>query len=122
MALDLAPVVEPARNPRKAKALAAVLAQEEAGPNFSAEALTASNGFSGRDGIFRFLPDGTTQRGLAVFEVQRRDFKIVDDAPDNFLPPVSSRQQNPMYEVGPEPGVVWHSKSAFVEGNQPGPQ
>lgn len=105
-----------------ATALAAVLAQEESGPNFSAVALTATNGFFGRDGIFRFLPDGTTQRGLAVLEVQRRDFKVVDDAPDSFVSAMFSRQQAPEDRVQPEPGVTWSTKAPLVEGNQPGLQ
>ena len=31
--------------------------------------LTNSSGFAGIDGLFRFRPDGTNQRGLAVMQV-----------------------------------------------------
>ncbi len=33
------------------------------------EVLTNPSGFAGIDGVFRFRPDGTNQRGLAVLRV-----------------------------------------------------
>ena len=39
--------------------------------------LVDQKGFSGLDGIFRFTSDGTTERKLAILEVQRSKFKIV---------------------------------------------
>ena len=39
--------------------------------------LVDKKGFSGLDGIFRFTSDGTTERKLAILEVQRSKFKIV---------------------------------------------
>jgi ABC-type branched-subunit amino acid transport system substrate-binding protein len=67
-----------------AAALAAVLARAEGGPDFSIEALTAEHGFAGLDGIFRLLPDGSAQRGLAVLEMQRNQFRVVSPAPEVF--------------------------------------
>ena len=67
-----------------ATALAAVLARGPQGPDFSAAALTSPNGFNGLDGIFRFLPDGLVQRGLAVLEVHRSDNTVIDPAPKSF--------------------------------------
>jgi branched-chain amino acid transport system substrate-binding protein len=67
-----------------AVALAAVLAQSSGGADFRTAAITAPEGFQGRDGIFRFLPDGVNQRGLAVLEVQRRDARVIDQAPQAF--------------------------------------
>ncbi len=67
-----------------ATALAAVLAQAEAGPNFTAAALTAKSGFWGRDGIFRFLPDGSVQRGLAVLQVEPSSIKVISPSPEAF--------------------------------------
>ena len=49
-----------------AVALAGHLARLKPGGDFSAEAITNPNGWSGVDGIFRFLPDGRTERALAV--------------------------------------------------------
>jgi ABC-type branched-subunit amino acid transport system substrate-binding protein len=67
-----------------ATALAAVLARGEHGADFSAAALTAEQGFAGVDGIFRFLSSGLSERGLAVLEMQRNEFKVVDPAPTAF--------------------------------------
>lgn len=54
---------------------------------FSAEALTAANGFAGVDGIFRLLPSGLSERGLAVIEVRNRRFAVVSPAPNTFQKP-----------------------------------
>ena len=67
-----------------ATALAAVLAQSEDGPDFSIAALTAEHGFAGVDGIFRLLPEGITERGLAVLEMQRNELRVVSPAPEVF--------------------------------------
>ena len=69
-----------------ATALAAVLARTDGGPDFSAQALTAPSGFAGRDGIFRFLPDGMAERGLAVLKVLPRGFEVIGKAPETFQP------------------------------------
>jgi len=67
-----------------AAALAAVLARGANGPDFTAAALTAEQGFAGVDGIFRFLPNGLSERGLAVLEMQRNAFQVLDPAPVAF--------------------------------------
>lgn len=67
-----------------ATALAAVLARAPQGADFSDQALTNPNGFSGLDGIFRFRPTGLVQRGLAVLQVQRGGNVIVDPPPQTF--------------------------------------
>ncbi len=67
-----------------ATALAAVLARSEKGPGFSAAAITVPSGFWGRDGIFRFLPGGVAERGLAVMKVGRQGAKIISRAPETF--------------------------------------
>ena len=69
-----------------ATALAAFMAR--GAPDFGAQALTESNGFSGRDGIFRFLPEGTVERGLAVIEVLERGSRVIDPAPKAFGPAI----------------------------------
>ena len=48
------------------------------------DVLTSPNGFAGVDGIFRFLPNGLVERGLAVIEIGDEDFTIVDPARDTF--------------------------------------
>ncbi len=47
-------------------------------------ALTQSAGFQGVGGIFRLLPDGTNQRGLAVATIQDRQVVVIDPAPKSF--------------------------------------
>ncbi len=67
-----------------ATALAAVLARNTGGADFSAEAIANPNGYAGTDGIFRFRTDGTAERGLAVLEVRRDGFRILSPAPEDF--------------------------------------
>ncbi|NQU56135.1 MAG: penicillin-binding protein activator [Rhodospirillales bacterium] len=67
-----------------ATALAAVLARAEGGPDFSAAALTTKSGFWGRDGIFRFLADGSVERGLAVLQIEPRSTKVISPSPEAF--------------------------------------
>jgi len=67
-----------------ATALAAVLARQPQGPDFSAAAIANPSGFAGVDGIFRFRPDGLVQRGLAVLEVHRGAGTVLDPAPKSF--------------------------------------
>jgi branched-chain amino acid transport system substrate-binding protein len=67
-----------------AVALAARLARLKPGGDFSAEAITNPNGWSGVDGVFRFLPDGHCERGLAVIEIQGERGVVVSPAPTTF--------------------------------------
>jgi branched-chain amino acid transport system substrate-binding protein len=64
--------------------LAAVLSSGSNGPDFSATALTDAAGFGGVDGIFRFKPDGTVERGLAVMEVHDGFVDVRDPSPSSF--------------------------------------
>lgn len=47
-------------------------------------ALTQGAGFQGVGGIFRLLPGGTNQRGLAVATIQNRQVVVIDPAPTSF--------------------------------------
>jgi len=47
-------------------------------------ALTQSQGFVGVGGVFRLLPDGTTERGLAIAQVQNKEIVVIDPAPRSF--------------------------------------
>lgn len=67
-----------------AMALAAVLARNGAVKPYTPDALTLASGYAGRDGIFRLTPEGITERGLAVQQVQRRGSRIIDPAPTSF--------------------------------------
>jgi ABC-type branched-subunit amino acid transport system substrate-binding protein len=70
-------------------ALAGNLARLKPGGDFSAEAITNPSGWSGVDGIFRFLPDGRSERALAVIEVQGNRGTVVSPAPTTFVRPTN---------------------------------
>lgn len=71
-----------------AVALAAVLEQRGSAQGaflpYTSETITQSLGFAGIDGIFRFLPNGQIQRGLAVLEIREAGFVERDPAPRSF--------------------------------------
>lgn len=46
--------------------------------------LTQSTGFAGVGGVFRFRPDGTVQRGLAVATIRGNQVVVLDPAPRGF--------------------------------------
>ncbi len=51
---------------------------------FAREALTQSAGFVGVNGIFRFRPDGTNERALAVAEIRDQRVRVLSPAPRSF--------------------------------------
>jgi branched-chain amino acid transport system substrate-binding protein len=65
-------------------AVSLVVTLVRSGGDLSPSALTNPNGFAGVDGIFRLLPSGVTQRGLAVLEVGRGEPTVIDPAPNDF--------------------------------------
>jgi ABC-type branched-subunit amino acid transport system substrate-binding protein len=67
-----------------AAALAEVLAHGQGAEAFSQQAILSPSGFSGVDGLFRFLPSGLVQRGLAVLEVQPQGPSVISPAPQSF--------------------------------------
>lgn len=67
-----------------AVSLIAVLASGPAYHRFTFEALTDPSGFSGIDGILRFNPDGTSDRGLAVLQIDAGSFTTISPAPRTF--------------------------------------
>jgi hypothetical protein len=64
--------------------LVSLLSQGAPYHRFTPAALMDPNGFSGVDGIFRFNTDGTSERGLAILEVQPDGFHVVSPAPKTF--------------------------------------
>ncbi|MHC0052416.1 penicillin-binding protein activator [Actibacterium sp. D379-3] len=50
----------------------------------TASALTQGAGFVGVNGVFRLLPDGTNERGLAVAEIRNNQVVVIDPAPRSF--------------------------------------
>jgi ABC-type branched-subunit amino acid transport system substrate-binding protein len=66
--------------------LAAALASRDGTRGFGAGALTRPAGFQGVDGLFRFLEDGTSERGFAVLEIHPGGPVLVGAAPETFQP------------------------------------
>jgi hypothetical protein len=64
-----------------AVSLAAALARTQGSQRFSESVLTNPSGFAGADGVFRFRPDGTNDRALAVQEVRSSGAVTVSSAP-----------------------------------------
>ncbi len=68
-----------------AATLAAALARNGGPDPYNERALTNVSGFSGADGVFRFRPDGTNERGLAVIEIDGGAAKVISPAPRSFV-------------------------------------
>ena len=67
-----------------AVALVAILANKKGKGVFDYKRLTNPSGFLGRDGIFRLMPNGTTDRGLAILEVGIDKNRVISAAPKTF--------------------------------------
>ena len=64
-----------------AVALAAALNRQHGSQRYSEGVLTGATGFTGADGVFRFKPDGTNDRALAVLEVREGATAAASPAP-----------------------------------------
>ncbi len=67
-----------------AVALVAALVKTQGPQAFTPQVLTNPSGFSGIDGLFRFRPDGTNERGLAVLRVAAGGPQVISPAPRSF--------------------------------------
>ncbi len=67
-----------------AMSLAVSLSQNPPGQRYTQAQLTRPSGFAGVDGLFRLLPNGTPQRGLAILEVRENGPKVLEPAPNSF--------------------------------------
>jgi branched-chain amino acid transport system substrate-binding protein len=76
--------LRPATLAYDAVSLVAALVKTQGPARFSEEVLVNQSGFAGIDGVFRFRPDGTNQRGLAVMRVTTSGPQIVSPAPKAF--------------------------------------
>jgi outer membrane PBP1 activator LpoA protein len=64
--------------------IAAIGALARRGSGLSTSALTQGSGFAGVTGVFRLLPDGSNERGLAVAEIRNNQVVVIDPAPRSF--------------------------------------
>ena len=76
--------VRPATLAYDAVSLVAALVKTQGPARFAPETLTNPSGFAGIDGVFRFRPDGTNQRGLAVMRVTPSGGQVVSPAPKSL--------------------------------------
>jgi ABC-type branched-subunit amino acid transport system substrate-binding protein len=78
---------EPARTATlsyDAVALVAALVKTQGPTGLNNDVLTNPSGFAGIDGVFRFRPEGTNQRGLAVLRVTPQGGQVIAPAPKAF--------------------------------------
>lgn len=67
-----------------AVALVAALVKTQGTQRFTEQVLTSSSGFAGIDGVFRFRPNGTNERGLAVLQIAPGAPRVISPAPKSF--------------------------------------
>jgi ABC-type branched-subunit amino acid transport system substrate-binding protein len=67
-----------------AVALTAALSRTQGGQRFTSDVLQNPSGFAGVDGLFRFRPDGSNERGLAVMRVSSSAAAIAAASPKSF--------------------------------------
>lgn len=65
-------------------AIGALASRARDGAPLSKGDLTQSAGFAGVSGIFRLLPNGTNERGLAVATIRTNQVVVIDAAPRSF--------------------------------------
>jgi branched-chain amino acid transport system substrate-binding protein len=68
-----------------AVSLALALSANPAGQRFTPGNLLRPSGFAGTDGLVRLRADGTSERGLAVLQVQKAAVVILEPAPGAFV-------------------------------------
>jgi branched-chain amino acid transport system substrate-binding protein len=68
-----------------AVSLAVSLSQNPQGQRYTEALLTRGSGFQGVDGLFRLLPNGTSERGLAILEVREGGPEVLQPAPNSFV-------------------------------------
>ncbi len=67
-----------------AVSLAVSLSNNPSGSRYSASQITRASGFAGIDGLFRLMPDGTSERGFSILQVQKFGPRVIDQAPNAF--------------------------------------
>jgi hypothetical protein len=64
--------------------IAAIGALAKQGRGLDRASLTQGAGYVGVNGIFRLLPDGTNERGLAIARIQNSTVSVIEPAPRSF--------------------------------------
>ena len=74
-----------------AVSLAAALTRTQGASRFNDGTLTATSGFNGADGVFRFRSDGLNERGLAVLGINNGSATTLSPAPRTFSATASAQ-------------------------------
>jgi branched-chain amino acid transport system substrate-binding protein len=83
-----------------ATALVVIVARDLADRDFTTPTLTNPEGFSGATGLFRLRPDGLTDHGLAILEVDGAATRMIEPAPTSLVDQLAARD-NPRFAPGP---------------------
>jgi ABC-type branched-subunit amino acid transport system substrate-binding protein len=73
-----------------AVSMAIALSGGAEGQRYAQATITRASGFTGVDGPYRLLADGTADRSLAILEVQRFGAAVIQAAPSAPTPPAAS--------------------------------
>ncbi|MGE0212805.1 MAG: penicillin-binding protein activator [Parvibaculaceae bacterium] len=68
-----------------AVSLAIILGRGGQGQRFSTAAITNPEGFQGINGLFRFRPNGLSERGLSILELTSGGPRVIAPAPQRFM-------------------------------------
>ena len=75
-----------------ATALVVIVARDLGDRDFESLTLTNPEGFSGATGLFRLRPDGLTDHGLAILEVDGTATRVIDPAPSSLVSGLAARE------------------------------
>jgi branched-chain amino acid transport system substrate-binding protein len=87
-----------------ATALVVIVARDLADRDFDSLTLTNPEGFSGATGLFRLRPDGLTDHGLAILEVDGAATRVIDPAPASLVDQLAARENPPLAPRQAAPG------------------
>lgn len=88
-----------------ATALVVIVARDLADRDFDSLTLTNPEGFSGATGLFRLRPDGVTDHGLAILEVDGAATRMIDPAPTSLVDQLAAREASPTAPAQAAPGL-----------------
>jgi ABC-type branched-subunit amino acid transport system substrate-binding protein len=67
-----------------AVSLVTALAHSQSGQRYKPATLANASGFNGADGVFRFRPNGLSERGLTVVQINGGRVDVISPAPKSF--------------------------------------
>jgi hypothetical protein len=86
-----------------ATALVVIVARDLGDRDFESLTLTNPEGFSGATGLFRLRPDGLTDHGLAILEVDGAATRMIDPAPSSLVDQLAAREDPLLAPIPAQP-------------------